>query len=479
VQALDRVRLEIVRGQVHALMGENGAGKSTLMKILSGFHQPDSGQIWVKGQPVRVAHPHAALRLGIAMIQQELLPFPELSVAENIYMGRQPASRFLGWIDHRQMEAAAQRLLESLGLAVPPARPMKELSVSEMQVVEIAKALAHQAEVIIMDEPTSAISAPEVEALVAIIRELQHRGVAVVYVSHRMDEVFRLADTVTVLRDGRHVTTLPIGALDRDKLIALMVGRELAEVFPPASATPGEVVLAVRGLSRAGKFRDITFTVRRGEVLGLAGLMGAGRTEVAYALFGLAPAEAGQIEVRARSLRITTPKEAMANGIGLVTEDRRRYGLAPEMSVKHNLTLANLRQCCWAGFINHPKESRLADEQIRAFAIKTADRDQVVGHLSGGNQQKVVLAKALLADPEVLILDEPTRGIDIGAKAEVYALIRKLARAGKAMILISSELPEVLALSHRLLVMREGLITAELDPKRTTPEEVMKHAMPP
>jgi len=478
VQALDRVQLEIERGQVHALMGENGAGKSTLMKILSGFYQPDNGQIWWKGQPVRLAHPHAALRLGIAMIHQELLPFPELSVAENIYMGQQPASRFLGWIDHRQMETAAQRLLASLGLAVPPSRPMKELSVSEMQVVEIAKALAHQVEVIIMDEPTSAISAPEVEALIAIIRDLQHRGVAVVYVSHRMDEVYRLADTVTVLRDGRHVATLPIGAVDRDQLIALMVGRELAEVFPPCLAALGEVALAVRGLGRAGKFRDITFTVRRGEVLGLAGLMGAGRTEVAYALFGLAPAEVGQIQVRARSLRITTPKEATANGIGLVTEDRRLYGLAPEMSVKHNLTLANLRQCCRAGFINHRQESRLAAEQIRAFAIKTADPDQAVGHLSGGNQQKVVLAKALLADPEVLILDEPTRGIDIGAKAEAYALIRKLARAGKAILLISSELPEVLALSNRLLVMREGLITAELDPKRTTPEEVMKHAMP-
>jgi inositol transport system ATP-binding protein len=344
--------------------------------------------------------------------------------------------------------------------------------------VEIAKALAHRAEVIIMDEPTSAISDREVEALLGVIQDLKARGVAVVYISHRMDEVFRIADVITVLRDGRTVATHRATELSRDKLINLMVGRDLSSVFSRAAAPPGGVALAVRGLTKAGQFHDISFEVRRGEVVGLAGLMGAGRTDLVRALFGLESADSGTIEINGQPARITSPKQAIAHRLGLVGEDRKQDGLVLTMSVAHNLTLSNLKQYCRGGFINGRLEAGVADERIRAFAIKTPHRDQPARYLSGGNQQKVVIAKTLLTEPEVLILDEPTRGIDIGAKAEVYAIISRLAHAGKAILMVSSELAEILALSDRLLVMREGLITAELDPRQATQEEVLKYAMP-
>lgn len=477
VAALANVSLDVARGSVHALMGENGAGKSTLMKILAGLEQPDDGVIWFKGDSVRIRNPHYALCFGIAMIHQELLPFPELTIAENIFMGSEPTS-FPGWIDRTKLHADASRLLERLGVKLPPTTKMKRLSIAEMQAVEIAKALAHRAEVIIMDEPTSALSEREVEALFGVIRDLQKQGVAVIFISHKMDEIFRIADTITVLRDGRFVASHPASELNSAQIIQLMVGREVNAASARATAATSDVALAVHGLTKAGKFRDIHFEVRRGEVLGLAGLMGAGRTEVVSAIYGLAPADAGEIHVHGRRARINCPADAMAHGIGLVSEDRKKHGLVLKMSVKHNVTLASLRRCCRGGWIQRRRENDIADEQVRAFAIKSANRDQRVNLLSGGNQQKVVLAKTLLNDPEILILDEPTRGIDIGAKAEVYALISRLAREGRAIIMVSSELPEVLALSDRLLVMREGEIAAELDPRRTTQEEILHHAMP-
>lgn len=461
VQALDNVSLDVTAGSVHALMGENGAGKSTLMRIVSGLDTADSGEVQFSG------------RAGIAMIHQELMPFRDLSVAENIFMGQEPTRRF-GWLDKPAMRREAARLLERLGVALAPTRPMKLLSIAEMQTVEIAKALAQQAELIIMDEPTSAISEREVEALFAIIRGLKQNGVTIIYISHKMDEIFRIADTVTVLRDGRHVATHPVGELDENKLIALMVGRELNAAPPPLPATKGSVALEISGLTKRGKFHDVHFTLHGGEIIGLAGLMGAGRTDVANAIFGMTPADAGQIRVRGELARIASPRDAIARGIGMVSEDRREFGLVPTMSVKHNLTLASLRG--W--FIDHRAENAMADEQIRAFSIKARDRNQPVSNLSGGNQQKVVLAKTLLTEPSILLLDEPTRGIDVGAKAEMHAFIRQLARDGKAVLLISSELPELLALSDRLLVMREGVVTAELDPRRATQEEVLQHAMP-
>jgi len=478
VQALARAQLEVAVGEVHALVGENGAGKSTLVKIVSGLDQPDAGEILLRGRLVRFRSSHEALKQGIAMIHQELLPFLELSVAANIFMGQEPASRLLGWLDQRRMHREAARLLERLGATLSPAQRMKGLSVAEMQIVEIAKALAHEARMIIMDEPTSALSAREVEALFGVICDLKAQGVAVIYISHKLDEIFRLADRVTVLRDGCCIGTHTIHDLDANKLVSLMVGRELSPAVRESPPSAGDPVLVVRDLAKAGQFRDVSFEVRRGEIVGLAGLMGAGRTELMSAIYGLSRPDRGTLHVQGRAVRIDSPAAAIRCGIGLVSEDRKESGLVMKMSVKHNLTLTSLRRYCRGGFVRRRAEASIADENIHSFSIKTPHRDASVAHLSGGNQQKVVLAKALLTDPDVLILDEPTRGIDIGAKAEVHSIISRLARRGKAIILVSSELPEILALSHRILVMRAGRITAQLDPRRTTQEEILKHAVP-
>ncbi len=478
VQALADVRLEIERGKVHALVGENGAGKSTLARVLAGMSRPDSGSIEFDGRVVRLRHPHEALRLGISMIHQELLLAPEMTAAENILMGREPVRRGGIWIDRARMNAEAARLLGRLGAAVPPDRKVKFLGVADMQAVEIAKALAHEAGVIIMDEPTSALSAREAESLFGIIGELKRAGVAIVYITHKMEEMFRIADTVTVLRDGRRVGTLPAGELDRDRLIAMMVGRPLATAPAGGGTAKGEVVLEVVGLGRAGRFRDVTFAVRRGEILGIAGLVGAGRTELLRALFGLAPADSGEIRLRGGRVDISSPADALALGIAMVGEDRKLTGLVSTMSVKRNITLSSLDRCCKGPFICPELENRSADGQIRDLGIRAPHRDFNVSFLSGGNQQKVVLAKALLAGPDVLLLDEPTRGIDVAAKAEVHAIVRDLARKGKAIVLVSSELPEVLSLSDRLLVMRQGTVSAELDPRCATQDEVIRQAVP-
>jgi ABC-type sugar transport system ATPase subunit len=478
VKALADVRLEVEAGAVHALMGENGAGKSTLMRILAGLDQPDAGEIRFRGRAVRLRHPHDALRMGISMIHQELLPFPELSVAENIFMGQEPVRGWLGWIDKPALNRAARRLLDSLGVPLSPPRLMKELSVAEMQTVEIAKALSHRAAAIIMDEPTSAISEREVEALFRIIRELKSRGVAVIFISHKMSEVFRIADRVTILRDGRYVASHPIQELTQEKLIRLMVGRDLGTVSPRPPNPGGPVVLEVRGFSRAGHFHNVDLELRQGEILGLAGLMGAGRTGLARALFGLDRVDRGEIRIRGRLARITSPRQAIALGLIMVGEDRKLDGLVLNLSVQQNLTLSSLAKCCRGGFIDHRQEAAVADDQIGAFGIKTPHRTLPVRLLSGGNQQKVVIAKTLLTDPSILILDEPTRGIDVGAKAEVYAIITRLAREGKAILMVSSELPEILSLSDRILVMHQGVITARLEPRHTSQEEILKYAMP-
>ena len=478
VQALSDVKLDIVRGTVHAVMGENGAGKSTLMKILAGFYLPDEGKILYKGRRITLHSPHDALRLGISMIQQELLPFPEMTVTENIFIGRECAGPVIGWLNKRRMHREGKQLLGTLGVQLSPEKKMKELRVAEMQTVEIAKALVHRAEIIIMDEPTSAISETEVGALFDVILDLKRQGVAVIYISHRIEEVFRIADTVTILRDGHFVAAHGIGELDPDRLITLMVGRKVPKAWPQSPAPQGEVALTVHHLTRHGHFQDVSFELRRGEVLGIAGLMGAGRTELAEALSGLSPADDGEIQAHGRSTPIKSPRDALAQRIAMVSEDRHKYGLIPFMSVTHNLTLSSLRKCCRMFWIERQKENRAADCQIRTFAIRTPDRSQKVVYLSGGNQQKVVMARTLLTEPDILILDEPTRGIDVGAKAEIYGIIADLARTGKAIIMISSELPEILLLSSRILVMREGKITAELDPRRTTQAEILKYAMP-
>jgi len=375
------------------------------------------------------------------------------------------------------MRQEAQRVLQRLGADLSPAQPMRTLSVAQMQMVEIAKALAHRAELIIMDEPTSALSDREVQALFRVIHELKEQGVAVLYTSHKLEEIFRIADTVTVFRDGRYIASHPIREVDEPMLIDLMVGGALQPVPTPLPGEKGPIALDVRGLTKTGEFHNIHLAVRQGEILGLTGLMGAGRTEFVSALCGLASADAGEVRVNGRLVRITSPRDAMAAGMTMVSEDRQRYGLVPRMRVRQNITLASLRRWCRAVFIDHRLERRVADEQLQRFSIRGASREQSVCNLSGGNQQKVVLAKALLAAPSVLILDEPTRGIDIGAKADVHALILELARQGKAILLVSSELPEVLSLSDRLLVMRGGSLVAELDSRQATQAEVLRHAM--
>jgi inositol transport system ATP-binding protein len=478
VKALVDVSLTLSRGRVHALMGENGAGKSTLLKVLAGLHAVDSGEILLSGRTITLRSPHEAIRHGIAMIHQELMPIPDMTVAENILLGHEPTGRLPGWIDRRAMAAEARRLLNLLHVDLPVTWKMRRLSVAQMQTVEIAKALGHEATTLLMDEPTAAISDREVEALFNVIAKLKTRGVAIVYTTHKMDEAMRIADSITVLRDGTHVRTCSAAEIDRQSLIALMVGRPLSSLVPSRAASPGDVALSVRGLSRRGAFRNVSFDVRRGEILGITGLMGAGRTELVSAIFGLAPTDEREIHVAGRPVRIRRTADAIRHGIGMVTEDRKGFGLVPTMSIKHNMTLASLGNCCVGPLIRRGKETATVSAAMRRFAVKATGVRQPVAQLSGGNQQKVVVARSLLADPSIVILDEPTRGIDVGAKAEVYALITQLAEHGKAIILVSSELPEVLGLSDRLLVMREGSVVAELNPRNTSQEEVLRYAMP-
>jgi inositol transport system ATP-binding protein len=464
-------------GEVHALMGENGAGKSTLMKVLAGLYRPDGGHVEWRGRRVEFGSPHDALVSGIAMIHQELMPIPGLSVAENITLGTEPSGRF-GQIDRNAQLHRASELLRELEADIDPTLPMRSLTVAQTQVVEIAKALGRQADVILMDEPTAALSDHEVAALFRTIARLKARGVAIVYTTHKMDEVFRLADRISVLRDGRLVDTAPAAELDSPKLIKKMVGRELSDVFPVRQAPTDEILLEVSGLTREPAYRDVSFTVRRGEVVALAGLMGAGRTEVVSAIYGLQPASRGAITVRGRQLTIRRPQDALSAGIGMVTEDRKGLGLIPALGVGQNITLSALRNFSKGQLLDHSAEAAAVGARMAEFAVKASGPTQPIAQLSGGNQQKALLARCLLGEPDLIILDEPTRGIDIGAKAEIYALIQKLARAGKAVLLVSSELPEVLSLAHRIVVLRQGSVAATLDAVTTDQETVLRHAMP-
>ena len=469
--------IDFLPGEVHALMGENGAGKSTLMKIVAGLYRPDGGQVEWRERHAEFTSPHDALVAGIAMIHQELMPIPDLTVAENITLGTEPCSSF-GLIDRPAQLARAKELLGELESDINPTRMMRTLTVAQTQVVEIAKALGRQADVILMDEPTAALSDQEVAALFRAITRLKARGVAIVYTTHKMDEVFRLADRISVLRDGRLVGTAPAAELNPTKLITMMVGRELADVFPVRHSPSDEILLEVSRLTREPAFRDISFQVRKGEVVALAGLMGAGRTEVVSAIFGLQPASEGQICLKGTPLSIRNPQDALAAGIGMVTEDRKGLGLIPALGVGQNITLSALRDYSRGPLINHSAETAASQTQMSEFAIKATSPSQPIVQLSGGNQQKALLARCLLGGPDLIILDEPTRGIDIGAKAEIYALIQKLARAGKGILLVSSELPEVLSLAHRIVVLRRGSVSATLDAAATDQETVLRHAMP-
>ena len=472
VQALRGVDFRLFPGEVHALVGENGAGKSTLVKILAGIHRPDAGGVKVGGEVVELRSPIQAQALGIAVVQQEPMLFPDLDVAENVFMGRHPRDRF-GRVDWKRMHREVNQLLASLDVSLSSHTPLQGLSVAEQQLVEIAKALSMQARVLVLDEPTAALSAHEVEELFAIVKQLRERGVAILFVSHRLEEVFKIADRLTVFRDGAHIITAPVSEMTTEEIIKHMVGRELSNLFPKSEAEIGEVVLEVRHLTRAGVFADVSFQLRRGEILGLAGLVGAGRTEVARVLFGIDRAESGEIWLKGKKVRIRSPQHAMDNGIAYVPEDRHQQGLVMNFSIAANVTLPILQQVSRLGLIYPRREQKIAAEYSRQLRVRSTGVEQLVNTLSGGNQQKVVLSKWLATNPSVLILDEPTRGIDVGAKAEVHRIISDLAGSGLAIILISSELPEVLAMADQVIVLHEGRVTGAFARSEATQERVM------
>ncbi len=472
VRALDRVDFDVRAGEVHALLGENGAGKSTLIKIVSGLYQPDEGTIRLDGKALRFADPHDAQRQGIATIFQELLLFPELTVAENIFMGHAPRTRF-GTIDWAAMRAKARGLLASLDIHdLDESRIVGSLSVGNRQRVEIAKALSQDARILIMDEPTAALTEADVLRLFAIVRLLRERGVGIVYISHRLEEVFMLADRVTVLRDGAYVATREVADVSEDDLVHMMVGRTIENLFPKLDARIGAPLLEVRGLSRAPAFHAVDLVVRAGEVVGLAGLVGSGRSEVAQAIFGIDPPDGGEVRIDGKPVHIASPGQAKRLGIAYVPEDRGTQGLIKPMCLRENISLAVLRQVAPAWLIDRRAETTLAEDSIDQFRIRASSVEQVAEKLSGGNQQKVVLAKWLATKPRVLIMDEPTRGIDIGAKSEIHRLMSELAQQGLAILMISSELPEIMGMSDRVLVMREGTIVAEFSRAEATQEMV-------
>jgi ribose transport system ATP-binding protein len=461
VLALSEVSLEIEAGTCHALCGENGAGKSTLGRILSGIYTPDEGRIEIHGKAVRFAGPRDALDAGVGMVHQELAFCGNLTVAENLCLGALPAK--IGFVSQPETVRRAEALLAEIGTRLDVNQPLGELTIAQQQLVQIASAVGSGAGIIVFDEPTSSLSQSEAERLYDLIARLRARGVTCIFVSHRMHEIFRLCDAVTVLRDGRHVATKPIGELTEGELIHLMIGRPLVEYFPSHLGTaPGNELLRVEGLTSPGRFHDITFAVRAGEVVGLAGLVGAGRSEIAGAIFGLDRRVTGSIRVRGRAVRIRNPKDAIRLGIGLVPEDRKRQGLVLSESGVHNTSHPILDRISRFTFIRQHSERELAREYFDRLRVRTPGIDAAVAGLSGGNQQKIVLAKWLAARSGILILDEPTRGVDVGAKAEIHALIDELAAQGTAVLLISSELPEILGLSSRILVLREGRITGEL-----------------
>lgn len=475
VRALRSVSLDLYAGEVHALAGENGAGKSTLIKTLTGVHRPDEGTVLLDGSPVEFAGPADARDAGVAVIYQEPTLFPDLSVAENIFMGRQPR-RSLGRVDHRAVRAAAAALFTRLGVTMDPDRPARGLSIADQQLVEIAKALSFEARVLIMDEPTAALTGSEVARLFAVVRTLREQGAAVLFISHRLEEVFALCRRVTTLRDGMWVATEPVAGLTESDLVERMVGRTLDELYPKQPAALGEVALDVSRLTREGVFTDVSFQVRHGEIVGLAGLVGAGRSEVARAVFGVERWDAGRVSVDGHGLRPGAPSLAMAAGLALVPEDRRAQGLVMEMSIERNIGLSGLKATSRAGLMSRAAERDRALDWATRLQVKYARLGDLVSTLSGGNQQKVVLAKWLATSPSVLIVDEPTRGIDVGTKAEVHRLLSRLAAEGVAILMISSDLPEILGMADRVLVMREGRISAEIPREQATEQLVMAAA---
>jgi ribose transport system ATP-binding protein len=478
VHALNQCQFEVCAGEVHALLGENGAGKSTMMKVLAGIYTPDAGRILYKGKAVTITGPRAAQQLGISMIHQELNLMPHLTLAQNVFIGREPRRGVRFWLNERAINAQTQQLFQSMHLNLDPRTKVADLTVAKQQMVEIAKALSFHSEVLIMDEPTAALTEAEIDELFRTIGQLRDRGVGIVYISHRLEEIKRICDRITIMRDGRYINTVGAQAVTIDQIISMMVGRTIYESAPEVPEAPNqEVVLEVKGLNRTGILKDINFTLKKGEILGFAGLMGAGRTEVARAVFGADRIDTGEIYVSGRQAQIKTPRDAVRYGIGYLSEDRKRFGLALGMDVESNVVLAAFKKFFGRlGWVDRHKTRATAQRYVEALSIKTPTIQQRVRNLSGGNQQKVVIGKWLTADTNILIFDEPTRGIDVGAKSEIYKLLNELAHQGKSIIMISSELPEILRMSHRVIVMCEGRITGELSAAEATQEGIMKYA---
>jgi ribose transport system ATP-binding protein len=475
VVALSRADLDVRAGEVHVLLGENGAGKSTLMKILSGAVRADAGEIFLDGDVVDIADPRGARKLGISTIHQELSLVPHMSVAENIFLGKAPTT-WPGIVDNGRMHRDAHRLLDGLGASIDPDARVHSLRPAQQQMVEVSRALADEARILIMDEPTSALSAREVAQLFATIDRLTSTGVAVIYISHRMEEVFRIGHRVTVLRDGCHVATRDIADVTVSELVRLMANRDVADHYPRRTHVPGEELLRVEGLS-GGRLRDVSFVLRRGEILGIAGLVGAGRTRLARAIVGADPIASGRIAVDGRAVRIHTPADAARARIGFLPEDRKQQGLVLSLSVERNVSMSHLSALSRMGVIDRRRERRQAEEAIAELRIRTPGPEQTVLYLSGGNQQKVVLAKWLAAQAEVLIFDEPTRGIDVAARHDIYVLMNQLVERGAGVIMISSDLPEVLGMSDRILVMRGGVVQIELSAAEATDTRVLQAAL--
>jgi len=478
VRALSNVHFELMPGEVHALMGENGAGKSTLMKILAGVYTKDGGKILLEGREVAFANPREAQAAGVGIIHQELQLMNHLTVAQNIFIGREPKRAFGLLLDEDRLNREAAALLTHLNLALDPRTVVDDLTVAKQQMVEIAKSFSHNSRVLIMDEPTAALNNAEIAELFKMIRDFKSRGVGIIYISHKIDELKQISDRVTVLRDGEYVGTVPTVATSIETIISMMVGRTLTDVARDATRKPrDEVALEVKGLNCGVLLKNVSFSLRRGEILGFAGLMGAGRTEVARAIFGADRLQSGEILVRGKKIVVRTPKGAVSAGIGYLSEDRKRFGLAVGMDVASNVVMANLARFLSFGFFLRERAIFAeAEKFVKLLGIRTPSLTQEVRLLSGGNQQKVVVAKWLARDCDVLFFDEPTRGIDVGAKAEIYKLLRELAGEGKAIVMISSELPEILRMSDRIVVMCEGRITGELMPEEATQERIMQLA---
>ncbi len=482
VKALDNVELHLREGSVHALMGENGAGKSTLMKCLFGVYKMDAGELLYNGQHVRIDNPFDALKKGIAMVHQELQPIPDRSIAENIYCGRYPTKKLLGFIkivDHKKMYKDTENLLISLGMNFNPKAKLSTLSVSHTQLVEIAKAVSANSKILIMDEPTSSLTLNEVEQLFSIINKLKSQGCAIIYISHKMEEILQISDEVTIMRDGKYIGTWPANELTTDMIITRMVGRELTNLYPKKANVPGEVVLRVDDYTsiHSKSFRNVSFELRKGEILGVAGLVGAQRTELMEGIFGLRAVTHGNITYLGKKLKITRPKDAITHGIALLTEDRRGSGIFGVLSVADNISIASLRQYLnFRIMINDKKIEKLVKDNIKKLSIKTPSIKTKMQSLSGGNQQKVIVSRWLANDPDVLIMDEPTRGIDVGAKYEIYCIIAELARQGKSIIMISSEMPELIGMADRIMVMCAGRMTGIIGDNEMDQEIIMELA---